>query len=680
MRIYDAVPENGELQLINSFSAPGVTKFTRPVFGDGRLYLGTTNGLVYGFGAPTTAPMNCSTVGDFGTVDLGASSSPVTVTCTAVIGVTVNTIELNSTVFNITGVPTLPLTLAVGGSLSFQSYFSPSTVGSDSADVEISTTNSEAGYSILTALTLDATGESSAPLLQLTPLNLTYGILTTGEFVGGVNESFILTNLGNTGLDVTEYQVSATGTNGTFVSGTSVGLFTFLSLPSQIPSNSQDSAIVNFAASQNGSFEAYLRVISDGGTQNLLVSAHSGGPPVTLIEFETPDGSGWVEFVPGQNFTFGNVTENTTKNLNFRITNNSPPGSNALTLTVSKPPFGQVGSLIETTNDVDLGEGSSIAAGQSQNASMYCSVPKAQWDTDSYEAYATWTINTDDDNFGKKDIGFVCNAVSEQAPPLDSNGQAIYRYLGCFKDNNPDRQLSTQLYSNPNNTNEMCIAQCAAGGYTFCGTEYQVECWAGPSIPIQEVDEDDCNYSCGGDVNQVCGGSGVGADDGGAFISLFANSQVSNGTGNTGPPQGPVVNPGIDGYVSLGCWAEPADARALQNQFSTTPETVDSCLDYCAGMYVYAGLEYGGQCWCDNVLNPGAAQVNISDCSMTCNDNSTEYCGGPVRLNLYKANSTAVLTSTTAASSVPSSTPTNGPSVNPGIDGYSFIGCYKGEI
>lgn len=48
------------------FSVPGTTKFTRPVFGDGRVYMGTTQGYFYGFGSPVNLPLNCSSPYDFG--------------------------------------------------------------------------------------------------------------------------------------------------------------------------------------------------------------------------------------------------------------------------------------------------------------------------------------------------------------------------------------------------------------------------------------------------------------------------------------------------------------------------------------------------------------------------------------------------------------------------------------
>ena len=44
LRIYDPIPPagGGNLALLNAFNVPGVTKFTRPVFGDGRVYMGET--------------------------------------------------------------------------------------------------------------------------------------------------------------------------------------------------------------------------------------------------------------------------------------------------------------------------------------------------------------------------------------------------------------------------------------------------------------------------------------------------------------------------------------------------------------------------------------------------------------------------------------------------------------
>lgn len=82
----------------------------------------------------------------------------------------------------------------------------------------------------------------------------------------------------------------------------------------------------------------------------------------------------------------------------------------------------------------------------------------------------------------------------------------------------------------------------------------------------------------------------------------------------------------------------------------------------------YAGLEYGRECWCGEILNGGASQVDTSDCSMPCAGDEYEVCGDSIRLALYqwKNNSTESLssssqnpspTSASSSSQAPPSTP-----------------------
>jgi WSC domain len=503
LRIYNAIPENGRMTMINSFNVPGTTKFTRPVFGDGRVYMGTTQGYVYGFGSPVNAPLNCSSPYEFGTSNLNSQTASMIINCTANIAVKVSAINLTDTTnFNISNLPAIPLAVAAGGSFTFQAYFNPQQVGPLSSDVVVDTTNGIAGYSTSTPISLGGSGQSVSPLLSISPVTLTFQGVITGQQAGGVNETVIFTNQGNSDLTISSIQYSQTSETGPWVAadsspmGPQLGPFTFIDLPSVIPGNSGVIVTVNFNTPTSGNFAAYLQVNSDGGNNSLVVAGTSGAAPVALLEFQTPDGLNWVEYQPGTNFTFGNVTENTTRFLKLRLTNIATPDSARLSVTVSKPPFG-VGGIIGANNQVDLAEGTTLAPGENATATLYCSVPKEQWNTDTYYGNAQWTMNVDDPNFGHQFIQFSCAAVSEQAAPLLPNGQGIYRYVGCFKENNPGRQLKTQIYCNPNNTNEMCIASCAAGGYAFCGTQYNVECWAGPTIPIQQVDDGNCNYPCG---------------------------------------------------------------------------------------------------------------------------------------------------------------------------------------
>jgi hypothetical protein len=659
LRIYDAVPDGGSMTLIKSFTVPGVTKFTRPVFGDGIVYQGTTQGYVYAFGAPTNPPLNCTGPVAFGISQMGVATNETTVTCTAKVALAVNGLALNSTDFGLDALPTVPLTVAAGSSFTFKAYFRPSKVGLLSTSVIISTTNNVAGYSVNTPVRLSGTGSSAGPLLDISPSTLAFEEVVTGGAAEGVEQTFLFGNDGQSVLNISSIKYSQTGASGPFIApeataaGPKVGPFTFKGLPSSIAADSDATVTVNFNPTTSGNYTVYLAVDSNGGSQTVMVTASSGQAPVAILEFQTPDGSGWVTYVPGQNFTFGNVTENTTRSLKLRLTNGGGAGAVTLSVTVSKPPFG-VSGIIGANNQVDLGEGTTLGGGESATATLYCSVPKEQWNVDPYYGSAQWTMNTNDPNWGKQFIQFACGAVSEQAPPLLDNGLGRYRYVGCFKENNPGRQLATQLYGDDANTNAMCIAACAAGNYAYCGTQYNRECWAGAQIPLLRVSDSECNFPCSGDINQVCGGNGV--QGGGAYISLFHDTL--NSGGGTTPPTSPgtIVNPGVDGYTSIGCYTEATNGRALVNAVAVTTRTVASCIKACASTYSLIGLEYGGECWCSSEFGVGSVLTSIQDCDMPCADNSSEYCGASNRLNIYEFNATSLPTSSSSSTAPPTST------------------------
>ena len=649
------------------------------------MYIGTTAGYIYGFGSPVNLPMNCSSPYDFATADIKTPTAVKTITCTAYIALTVTNITLTgSSDFSISSLPAVPRALAIGDTFSFQAVFSPSTTGLLSSDVVIATSNGVTGYSTTTPVTLQGNGQSVAPLLGVSPVTVAFQGVITGQQVGGVNQTANFINYGNNLLNISSIQYSETSETGPFISSNvssagfpQVGPFTFFGLPSTIPggSNSPDVVTINFDTSKSGNFAAYLVVNSDGGSKTFDVVGTAGDAPVALVEFQTIDGLGWVQYETGMNFTFGNVTENQTRSLKMRVTNTAGPDSVKLSLTVSKPPFG-LGGIIGANNQIDLNEGTNLGPGQNATATLYCSVPKTQWDTDSYLGTAIWTMNFNDLTFGHRDIPFVCTAVAEQAPPLLPNGNGRYRYIGCFKENNPGRQLQKQIYGNDANTNQMCIAACATGNYIFCGTQYNRECWAGPTIPNLQVDDGNCDYPCSGDINQICGGNGINGA-GGAFISLFADSLqfdgnstvpskatslATTGTISTAPtsvntsssasvsksnitfstsailtPVGPTIVPSASGYTYIGCYAEPPTSRALPQLYGIDALTIGICASQCAA-YIYFGAEYSRECWCGNFINPAATIAPDSDCNMVCDGSGLEFCGAGNRLSLYKRN------------------------------------------
>jgi hypothetical protein len=627
-RIYEAVPTGEVMKLVKGFNIGGINKFTRPHFGDGIAYFGSSEGLVYAYGAPTNPALNC-TAGpiDFGTVGIGAQTTAKTITCTAKIALTVANISLASTHFSVAELPTFPRQMAAQTSFSFKATFNPSTYGNLSATVALTTTNNAGGYATTTSVRLTGTGESADALLVVTPDSVGFNQAAVGS--DNMFDSVLVSNPGKSILNIQSIQFSETSLTGPFVpanvtgSDSQFGFFTLSNLPSTIAAMSQQLVTVGFNPANTGNYTLYVNITSDGGSAGITITASAGASPVALIQLEKPDGSGWQTWTPGSSnpLSFGNVVQNTGRRLRFRITNTAPVGSVALNIPISKPPFGVPG-LINTVNQADLGEGTMIPAGEYAEAIIVCTAPKTEWNTDSYTNVTAWVINTNDVTLGKVEVPFTCTAVAQQGGPVKDDGQGVYRYVGCFRENYPSgRQLKSQLYGDANNTADKCLAACAAKGYAFCGMQYHRECWGGPTPPAVQVGESSCNFDCSGDIDQWCGGDGIGATAGNPHISLYATNRTIPAN-----PGGPFVNPGVNGYVSIGCYTEATTGRALSKGVSTGGvKTVAACVNACSALnYKYVGLEYGGECWCDGQFSAGSVPTAISECSMTCGDNSTE--------------------------------------------------------
>lgn len=712
LRVYNAVPQNGALQLIQTANIPGITKFTRTVFGDGRAYMGTTQGTVYCLGSPVNLPLNCSSPNDFGTVIVNSTSAVKTIQCQANANTQVTSIVLKGNPnFQLSGLPTLPFTVNQGRNISFQAAFAPRSPGPLSSDVNLATMNGATGYAASTPVTLKGVGDSLAPLLAVNPNTVSFSGVITGQ--GGSTESVIFSNQGDGTLHITgiDYSVVAetgplTTPNSTTNGTAQIGPFTFTNLPRIIPGGSQTTVNINFNPSTSGNFAVYVHVRSDGGTKTFDVIATSGTYSVAVLEFQSPDGSSWIPYANNSPpFRFGNVYEQQTRTLKMRLTNNGSSSASSLSVTVSKPPFGIPG-IIGAVNQIDLAEGTRLAAGQSATADLYCSVPKSQVNVDSYNGTATWTMNTGDPNFGKQFIQFACNAVAEQVGPLSSNSSAVYRYDGCWKENNPGRQLKVQLYGNdPKNTVEKCINGCAAQSYAFAGVQYVSECWCGNMSPIQRSNETDCNYACSGNVNETCGGNGYFHD--GSYISLFTNGLGSNRSAPApGPSNRPVTVQSVGNYKYSGCYTEATNGRALSDKgIATGDMNIENCAGNCTG-YNYWGVEYGSECYCGNTVAAGSIKAPDTDCSMTCAGNSSELCGNGNRLSFYtlngfngtipmtsssapyptstgnssitlsSASSSTTSISNSSSTSSNSTSQTTGPTAVPKANHFALQGCY----
>lgn len=162
-------------------------------------------------------------------------------------------------------------------------------------------------------------------------------------------------------------------------------------------------------------------------------------------------------------------------------------------------------------------------------------------------------------------------------------------------------------------TTEKCSDFC--DGYRLFGVEYGSECYCGTFLGSEsyQVPESACSEPCGGNVTQTCGGSNL--------LSVYRTNFT------TQVPR--------QDYASLGCYSEPPDSRALDRVLSSPKMTTNKCLVICSyRSFAYAGLEFGSECWCGDVLNPDAAPSPDS-CDMPCAGNESDTCGGRGALTLY---------------------------------------------
>ncbi|KAH6711606.1 hypothetical protein BKA61DRAFT_554745 [Leptodontidium sp. MPI-SDFR-AT-0119] len=257
---------------------------------------------------------------------------------------------------------------------------------------------------------------------------------------------------------------------------------------------------------------------------------------------------------------------------------------------------------------------------------------------------------------------------------LPSTLPGTWKSQGCYID--IGRTLTGGGYTNNTGmTDESCIAYCEKAGYIYAGTEYAEECYCGNTLASGSgpAPTADCNVACSGNATEPCGG--------GNRLNLFWNGQT-----------GPTTNPGPGLWAFSGCYTEGTTGRALDHGLAvvggSNNMSVSNCVAACQGAgYSLAGVEYSGECYCDNSIVNGAtlAPEGVSGCSMLCNGNFSEFCGGSSRLDVYDFNKTVTLppwnttslVSSTSSVFSSSSTPTASPTLGnkPTVGSYNYYQC-----
>ncbi|KAE9379342.1 WSC-domain-containing protein [Stipitochalara longipes BDJ] len=722
LRAYYAVPQNGTMVRITLPAAPAINKFQRPAFGNGRYYLASNNGVVYGYGSPSSMPLTCNSL-NFGSVLIGNSSS-MTITCTVKTPVTVLGMILGGGGLFQSQNSSLPSAkLAAGSTFNFSVIFNltkyTSSPAVQTAVLNLLTNNTVAGFSTEVPISVTGKAASNNPILSMSPLQVSFPGLVVPSALSnaGSASSLIISNLGQNAMNITGYAF-ATGTytnspnspvtNVTFTNGSAVldahGYFTSSDLPpvgTIIQGGASVTVDLLFNTTVLGSYFSTFIVYTNGGSSFSVLTASATSPSIALFQWSNGTSpTSWTTIPDCASATAGctiNINMGTSSGIagTSVVLSFTNEGGSALTIDKSKPPIG--GAIFAQNPDTELTEVTQIAPNASATATVLFQPAPPILNSPNVQYSALWTLNVNDENFGVHVVNFTGTVVSKKAGPITANGNALYQYLGCYQDN-VDFRIEPQGYQNPNvNTNGLCQNQSHAAGAVFAGSEYVVECWVGNVIPnpSSKVSDALCNYQCAGDSTQICGGNG-------GYISIYYDSSryfPANGTiiGTSG--KGPALVPTIGNYSYQGCYLDTANPRPLtgiqlQNNGA---ESLEACAKYCTG-YTYFGTEYGQECYCGNTL--GYATVEPwTDCYMLCTGNSTEYCGAGNRLSLYMHNSSLISTSSSVAptstsstktysstvlstttslassTSLTSSTTSSASPTATGVGGYGYVGC-----
>jgi hypothetical protein len=511
LRAYGTVPVDGKLPTYALLNNAGQSKFSRPSFGNGKVYVTTSTGYITAFGSPVNMPLNCSSPIDAGTVNLG-NVTDVEITCTALTAMTVNSIDLDvATHFNVNVTTPLPATVPIGGKIVVNARFEPKAVGPLSTNINLRSSSNNIGnqkFASNTPVVIRGRGISVKPVLKIQPNVVSFGEVVTGSEPATLR--FAIENAGLSELTVNSYKWSYNGTAGPYfvpASIETVGAYSFSGLPvpgsganATIAASTSQQISVTFNPPSGGSWPLYLVVETDGGKATVGFFGNSGVAAKAKLEWQLSNGT-WIEYKAGEPFVFdGGALRGEQQFRKMRLTN---IGGTTLTTTISKPP---VSGNIAATNPLgSIAEGSQLAAGKYEDATVYCSPPKGQVNMDPVTLpSAVWTMNNNDPTFGKHEIRFLCNATTLQYGDLDENGQGYWRYLGCFRDQDPIRRMDAILYNSMSSTNGACMiaSQAADSNYKFAATQYEKECWGGERMPPNKVDDSKCNHLCSGDFKE----------------------------------------------------------------------------------------------------------------------------------------------------------------------------------
>jgi len=245
---------------------------------------------------------------DFGDILVSSSSSKsIKISNNGSATLTINSLSIagtNQTMFSLVSAPATPLSVAPGSSVDLNISFSPSSVGSKTAELIISSNASSVDSRI------PLSGRGVAPGFSITPSpTLDFGSINVSASKNG---NITITNTGTAPLLVSNLQIS----------GADVAMFRRISSP-----DSSTFSSITLAASQSFTFTFSFTPTSAGSKSAKVTFTHAlGSSDINLVGVGLAAG---ISINPSP-LNFGNVVVNNSKDLTLSISNT---GNASLTIT-----------------------------------------------------------------------------------------------------------------------------------------------------------------------------------------------------------------------------------------------------------------------------------------------------------------------------------------------------------
>ncbi|MFL6061839.1 MAG: ricin-type beta-trefoil lectin domain protein [Marmoricola sp.] len=329
LEAYPAVPPTtGPWKPVATFPLGTMGKFIQPATDGGRVFLGTRDGRVLGFGSPTTGAITAAPYKFADQPVGGTEHGTMTLTVNADATITGIAATPPSTFSADAPTPAIGSALHQGDTVSVPVTFAAGAPGTSSGTLAISATTAAGPV----AFPFSLSGTATQPGIVAAPGSLAFGNVAVGR---GAQQGVMIQNTGTTSEKITS--VSALEAPYSIVSP--------LTLPYTLPALGSVTLTVQYSPTAAIASNAQLVVTTDAGDHNVATipitgSAFTGSPQLT---FDPPA------------LNLGTVLPGVTFSKTFTVTN---AGTTTMTISKAAPPSApfSVASPIDEGQQVEPGD------------------------------------------------------------------------------------------------------------------------------------------------------------------------------------------------------------------------------------------------------------------------------------------------------------------------------------